>query len=303
MGISGVSAAGSMPVGQIAQPQPVDSVSRNIQNEIMVVQQKMQKLSSDESISIEEKVKKRQEFQKEISSLNARLRQHQAELSQQQRKEALKAQSQEDENRDHAAGKGRVSGEKSVESQTEDDKASKAAGDNQKQTDAVQRDEEGKTQPGSADRVNTNKVDNGLSSQGMEAIASADASMERAVQQGAVVTRIEGGVVVLKAEISQDQARNTDVQYKEKELEEQEERARRAALSQGAVLGEANQTVRATAQDKQENAVKKTGIQPQANESNNVVYGSNFAEERAQEVSQQQLASAMNFQARIIISD
>ena len=60
-----------------------DSVSKNIQNQIANAQKKMQELSSNEELSIEDKMKKRQEIQQEINNLNQQLRQHQME----QRKE------------------------------------------------------------------------------------------------------------------------------------------------------------------------------------------------------------------------
>ena len=60
-----------------------DSVSKNIQNQIANAQQKLQDLSSNEEMSLEDKMKKRQEIQQEINNLNQQLRQHQIE----QRKE------------------------------------------------------------------------------------------------------------------------------------------------------------------------------------------------------------------------
>lgn len=61
----------------------MDSVSKNIQNQIANAQKKLQELSSNEGLSIEDKMKKRQEIQQEITNLNQQLRQHQIE----QRKE------------------------------------------------------------------------------------------------------------------------------------------------------------------------------------------------------------------------
>ena len=58
-------------------------VSKNIQNQIANAQKKLQELSSNEELSIEDKMKKRQEIQQEINNLNQQLRQHQME----QRKE------------------------------------------------------------------------------------------------------------------------------------------------------------------------------------------------------------------------
>lgn len=63
----------------------MDSVSRNIQKQIADAQKKLQDLSSDDEITLEEKMKKRQEIQKQIAELNMQLRQHQMELKRQER--------------------------------------------------------------------------------------------------------------------------------------------------------------------------------------------------------------------------
>lgn len=60
-----------------------DSYTKNIQRQIADAQQKLQDLSSNEELSLEDKMKKRQEIQQEINNLNQQLRQHQIE----QRKE------------------------------------------------------------------------------------------------------------------------------------------------------------------------------------------------------------------------
>lgn len=76
-GVQGINAR----MGVMAQA--TDSVSKNIQNQIANAQKKLSELSSNESLSVEEKAKKRQEIQEEIMNLKNQLKQHQAE----QRKE------------------------------------------------------------------------------------------------------------------------------------------------------------------------------------------------------------------------
>ncbi len=61
-----------------------DSVSRNIKNQIARANEKLQELSANQDMTMEQKMKKRQEIQQEITVLNQQLRQHQIE----QRKEA-----------------------------------------------------------------------------------------------------------------------------------------------------------------------------------------------------------------------
>lgn len=69
--------------GQMGMNQAVDSYSRNIRNQIANAQKQLQELSSNQDMTLEEKMKKQQEIQQKISDLNAQLRQHQIE----QRKE------------------------------------------------------------------------------------------------------------------------------------------------------------------------------------------------------------------------
>lgn len=60
-----------------------DSFTKNIQNQIANAQKQLQELSANETMNPEEKMKKRQEIQQQITDLNNQLRQHQIE----QRKE------------------------------------------------------------------------------------------------------------------------------------------------------------------------------------------------------------------------
>ena len=84
MTVNGISGANNgMQAGSSGRITQMDSVSKNIQNQIANAQKKLQELSSNEELSIEDKMKKRQEIQQEINNLNQQLRQHQME----QRKE------------------------------------------------------------------------------------------------------------------------------------------------------------------------------------------------------------------------
>lgn len=95
MNISGIS-------GNISQaPQQgagkaMDAQSRNIQKQITEAQKKLQELSVRGDLSQEEKMKKRQEIQKQISDLRMQLRQHQTELKKQQREEKRAAENNSD---------------------------------------------------------------------------------------------------------------------------------------------------------------------------------------------------------------
>lgn len=61
-----------------------DSVSKNIQNQIANAQKALQELSENKDMSMEEKMKKRQEIQQQMADLNNQLRQHQIEQKKEQ---------------------------------------------------------------------------------------------------------------------------------------------------------------------------------------------------------------------------
>lgn len=88
MTINGINGVNTQ-MKQMGMNQATDSYSRNIQSQIANAQKQLQELSSNEDMPLEEKMKKRQEIQQQISDLNMQLRQHQME----QRKEKQQAKS------------------------------------------------------------------------------------------------------------------------------------------------------------------------------------------------------------------
>ena len=78
-GLNGVNAQ----IGGMNMMQSNDSVSKSIQSQIANAQKQLQELAANKEMSLEEKMKKRQEIQQQIADLNNQLRQHQIE----QRKE------------------------------------------------------------------------------------------------------------------------------------------------------------------------------------------------------------------------
>ena len=86
MRINGINGTNTQ-IGGMNLTQVNDSVSKNIQNQIANAQKQLQDLSANKDMSIEEKMKKRQEIQQQITDLNNQLRQHQME----QRKEKQQA--------------------------------------------------------------------------------------------------------------------------------------------------------------------------------------------------------------------
>lgn len=86
MTINRISGANTQ-TAQMGMNQAMDSYSRNLQKQIANAQKQLQELSSNEKMTLEEKMKKRQEIQQQINDLNMQLRQHQME----QRKEKQQA--------------------------------------------------------------------------------------------------------------------------------------------------------------------------------------------------------------------
>ena len=67
----------------------VDTKSKSIENDISDVEQQKQAFSSKEDLTVDEKMKRRQELQQELSSLKTKLRISEAEASKESQKEAL----------------------------------------------------------------------------------------------------------------------------------------------------------------------------------------------------------------------
>ena len=108
MNINGISGAGAQaaPAGTGAG-QAMDAQSKNIRKQIEEAQKKLQEISSNGEISPEEKMKKRQEIQKQISDLRMQLRQHEIELKRQQQAEKKAAENgtgREEKSEQHTTG-------------------------------------------------------------------------------------------------------------------------------------------------------------------------------------------------------
>lgn len=89
MGINGISGvSGNMQTGHSGGATQMDAVSRSIQKQIENARKQLQELSSNEDMTPEEKIKKKQEIQQEIATLNQQLRQHQIEQRKEQQRES-----------------------------------------------------------------------------------------------------------------------------------------------------------------------------------------------------------------------
>ncbi len=204
MTINGINGANPQ-AGQMGMNQATDPYSRNIQNQIADAQKQLQELTSNEDLPLEEKMKKRQEIQQQISDLNMQLRQHQME----QRKE--KQQTKGPSMDDMLGGTGNA----------------------------------GSTKAG--------RKSTGLSQADMSAMISADNSIKQAKVQGSVAASMEGRARVLKSEVSNG---GGDVEKKQEEIADAEQKAQAATVSQMSTLADAGKMMEKAA--KAERTTEKT---------------------------------------------
>lgn len=243
MGIGSVRAPESAAVrqsrsaGQDTAARQADVVSKNIQNEISEVQRQKQGLSSKQEMSAEERSQAKQEFQQELSSLNTRLRQRQAEISREQKKEArLEELSAADgdlkKSRVEAEDAGKAAAEKTAAEKMLSGSQIREKQDAEKSTDAKGA-EEKVNESGSVQRKAGAGREEELSDfeiprDKMRSIVAGSFSKEQTNRRDAVIARMEGGIVILKGEIRQDEMRGDDVEKKKAELKAREAKVRNA---------------------------------------------------------------------------
>lgn len=203
MKINGMSGTDTQ-AGTIGMAQANDPVGNNIKNQIAFAQKKLQELSSNKEMSAEDKMKKRQEIQQEITSLNQQLRQHQVEQR--------KAKQSKD---DMLGGVQRV--------------------------------------------VKPGQKKNGMSQANMQALISADASIQQAEIQGSVATQMEGKARVLKSEIKMDSGRGAGTGRKQEALADLEAKAQAVSSDQIAALAKAGRDITESAEAGDERKKEDTG--------------------------------------------
>lgn len=279
MGIGSVTSTNSVAGMQMISAASTDPKIKNIQNEITEAKQQMQKLSSKEELPANEKANERKKLQKELSDLNAELKQHQEELRRSQKRENLLAELREDQE---------PAKEEKTEDKIQSAQASTNRPDEKKQpidaqqtepSDAVissssdgtvilkagpnpaeNRDTDTDTRP--ADETKEEAVaeteakpidsavaaDTGLSHKDMRAMVSANSSVQQADRQGTVIARTRDGIAILKGEMKLDELRGADTEKKQEELEKMEQKETQATTFQFSVLGEANNAMKSAAE-------------------------------------------------------
>lgn len=298
MGIGGITSANSMSVMQMPSTDLKDHKSKNIQNEITDVQQKLQKLSSENELSVNEKENERQKLQKEKSSLDNELKQHQEELLRSQKREAMLAElreaqnpSKEENNEDEvqapespantaekenpsAVGQpaqplqpGTIISQnsdgtvilKGVMNPAEDNApaAETEPADETRET-AVSTEE---TEPGEEEADTDPVQEFRPTAKEMQAMVSADSSMEIASRQGTLVAKTNDGIAVLKGEIKQDEARGVDTERKQAELKEMQKQKQREMAAQFSMLGVAGSAMQAAVDPNESVAAARNGTE------------------------------------------
>lgn len=199
MSISGVSASKNVSSERMIKQEPVDAISKSIENEISDVQRKRQQISKQD-LSVDEKMKKRRELQQEISRLNNQLRQRQAEARREQNKEkAVKERDAENVKADD-------------EKKTQNT-ASKSDETKEKETErkAVE------MQDAKKEKVNE------------QTVVSAEDAISQSRLQNRVMSGIRNDIKILEGEIRQDKARGENVDDKKEQLEKNQNRLYRAS--------------------------------------------------------------------------
>ena len=105
--------------------------------------------------------------------------------------------------------------------------------------------------------ANTGNQGAGLSQASMQAIISADSAISQVQSSGRVVTKMEGRAGVLEAEIKLDSARGGNVEAKQEELAEVQQKASQAQASQMNVLANANEELEEAAKTEQKTESKE----------------------------------------------
>lgn len=282
-GIGSVSPLNSMSAMQTTPSSALkDQKTKSLQNDITQVQQQMQKLSSDEDLSVTEKEAEKKKLEQEKSDLSAKLKLHQDELLKSQKREIKLAQLQEEREpkKEEASEDNVQTTETSSASDTADKKklpaderrslqpgtiitqnsdgtvilkevlnqtADRGADAKSSPTDEAKEETGFKSEKAAAKQtVQTNEddtaADTGLTESEVQAMVSANSTMQQADHQGTLVNKTGNDIAVLKSEIKQDALRGVDTDKKEAELKELQKQQKREMEVQFSMLGDANRT-------------------------------------------------------------
>lgn len=274
MGVGSITSMNSMSNMQMARASSNDVKSKKIQNEITDLQQKIQKISSNEALSIDEKVNERKKQQQAISSLNTELKRHQEEILWSQKRELMMAELQED--KETAEKQGTVifkndDGTVILKEDTNQDEKRDVDAD-KKQTDETQKEDNAEKEPKTI-AEDVKDANTAMPEKNVHAIISGGASAEQVSQQRAVIAKIRGGIAVLKGEINQDERHGINTDKKQAELEKLEKQEERAKTLRSSTLDGNNRTKNPMAN------IRVTGIQSRTEDKDSVNVSKLLSEE------------------------
>lgn len=278
-GIGGIASSNNMSVAQIKSSDLKDQKSKSLQNDITDVQRQMQKLSSDEELTVTEKAEEKKKLQKEKSDLSTKLKQHQDELLKTQKQEIKLAELQENrmpaneeekendkpvrETSSDTADKAKLSADDrrslppgTVITQNSDGTVilkevlnQAAAGEKEAQDEqAVEAKEKMAVEKEQKAEDTDTTADTALSEREVQSMVSADSSMQQAARQGALVTKTTDDIAVLQSEIKQDGYYGTDTEGKRAELKDMQQQRTREMAFQFSLLGEADNAMQASSE-------------------------------------------------------
>ena len=133
--------------------------------------------------------------------------------------------------------------------------------------------------------ANTGNQGAGLSQASMQAIISADSAISQVQSSVRVVTKMEGRAGVLEAEIKLDSARGGNVEAKQEELAEVQQKASQAQASQLNVLANANEELEEASKSEQKVESKEDKATIEDENTENKVAGTESMEVTAEPVS------------------
>ena len=133
--------------------------------------------------------------------------------------------------------------------------------------------------------ANTGNQGAGLSQASMQAIISADSAISQVQSSVRVVTKMEGRAGVLEAEIKLDSARGGNVEAKQEELAEVQQKVSQAQASQLNVLANANEELEEASKSEQKVESKESKATIEDENTENKVAGTESMEVTAEPVS------------------
>lgn len=104
--VNGTNAQAGVQSGRMNKLMEMDSFSKSINNQIANAQKQLQELSENKDMSMEEKMKRRQEIQQQITDLNNQLRQHQIEQRKEKQEQAAKSAEKKESGKNENKGAG-----------------------------------------------------------------------------------------------------------------------------------------------------------------------------------------------------